>query len=133
MQAVCCRVFRTGITAVPPSRTIPPWYRANRCSPRSSGPTGCQTVYQHNTVPLLTGVIDPNGYATSYTYDGSNRAITRVVAGLGTTTFAYGTNQMSVRNILGRVLTHFARQWWRDHSDKERTRADSNLPDEQRL
>ena len=45
-----------------------------------TGPTGCQTQYQYATFAvysgttltsdwMLSGIVDPNGYGTSYTYD----------------------------------------------------------------
>ncbi|MGO8671658.1 MAG: hypothetical protein ACLQVD_09885, partial [Capsulimonadaceae bacterium] len=75
------------------------------------GPTGCQTQYQHDSSGLLLGIIDPNGYATSYTYDDLRRAVTRVIpaAGAMSTDTHEGPSQpqnvVSMQDVLGNVTT----------------------------
>ena len=82
-----------------------------------TGPTGCQTVYQYSTFTLstasfgvgsdwlLSGIIDPNGYGTSYTYDQQKRVRTRSVAGSGVTTYLYQPNAMTTIDVLGNITT----------------------------
>ena len=69
------------------------------------GPTGCQTAYQYNNVPLLTGITNPNGYQTGYQYDALNRVLARSVSGSGLTSYSYAPGLMVVVDALGNVLT----------------------------
>jgi YD repeat-containing protein len=82
-----------------------------------TGPTGCQTAYQYATFTLstlsfgissgwlLSGIVDPNGYGTSYTYDRQKRVVTRTVAGVGVTTYLYQPSVMLTVDVLGNVTT----------------------------
>ncbi len=77
-----------------------------------TGPTGCQTVYQYAFLTLgishdwlLTGIVDPNGFGTSYTYDSSARVATRTIAGAGVTSYTYGTGTMVTQDALGQITT----------------------------
>ena len=80
-----------------------------------TGPTGCQTQYQYtegfwaaSTIALLTGIIDPNGYAVSYTYDSAKLRVTsKKLPGVGTTTYAYAASggSVAVTDALGHVTT----------------------------
>lgn len=97
-------------------------YNTASASPRNLlttviGPTGCQTGYQYGTFALstlsfgvasdwlLSGIVDPNGYGTSYTYDRQKRVVTRTVAGVGTTTYLYQPNVMLTIDVLGNLTT----------------------------
>src|SRR5579871_1751792 len=78
-----------------------------------TGPTGCQTVYQYSTFTLaggtsdwlLSGIIDPNGYGTSYTYDQQRRVVTRTIQGVGVTTYLYQPGLMWTVDALGHPTT----------------------------
>ena len=72
------------------------------------GPTGCQTQYQYSTFTqwnagtysskwLLSGVVDPNGYGTSYSFDMQSRVINRVIQGVGTYTYLYAASSTRQR------------------------------------
>jgi YD repeat-containing protein len=72
-----------------------------------TGPTGCQTQYQYSQVTLgsgsdwfLTGIIDPNGFGTSYTYNSLPQVTTRAVAGVGTTSYSYFNNDVITQDAL---------------------------------
>ena len=79
-----------------------------------TGPTGCQTQYQHTTFPLaggtsdwlLSGIVDPNGYGTSYSFDQQRRTVSRTVAGVGTTSFLYQPGAHFVVDALSSITTH---------------------------
>jgi len=82
-----------------------------------TGPSGCQTGYQYTTFTvatainsagyewLLSGLVDPNGYATSYTYDQQKRVVTRTIAGGAVTTYLYQPGAMWEVDALGNVAT----------------------------
>jgi RHS repeat-associated protein len=79
-----------------------------------TGPTGCVTQYQHSTFALAGGtskwlmsqVVDPNGYGTSYTYDQQGRVVTKSVATAGVTTYQYQPTFMWLTDPLGNLTTH---------------------------
>jgi YD repeat-containing protein len=93
-------------------------YDTTSASPRNllttvTGPTGCQTGYQYSTFTLaggtsdwlLSGIVSPNGFGTSYTYDQQKRVTKRTVAGVGTTTYLYQPGVMLTVDVLGHVTT----------------------------
>lgn len=81
-----------------------------------TGPTGCQTQYQYSTFTqfsggtysgkwFLSGIVDPNGYGTSYSFDMQGRIINRVIQGAGTYTYLYQPNLMWIVDPLGNITT----------------------------
>src|SRR5207249_3969305 len=75
------------------------------------GPTGCITGYEY-VDHRLSGITDPEGFATTYTYDFAGRVLTRSVAGnLGRYTYAVDANRvvtMTYEDPLQRVWTYTA-------------------------
>src|SRR5437660_6864060 len=77
------------------------------------GPTGCQTVYQYSTFTLaggtsdwlLSGIVDPNGWGTSYSYDQQRRVVSRTVSGAGVTTYLYQSGLVWTVDALGNLTT----------------------------
>lgn len=92
-------------------------YDTTTASPRNLlttiiGPTGCQTGYQYNlvgTAPsqdwMLIGIVDPNGYGTSYTYNTNLQISTRTITGVGTTTYTYSPTSLQIEDVLGNITT----------------------------
>ena len=76
-----------------------------------TGPTGCQTLYQHQLVGsvndwLLTGITDPNGYLTTYSYDSNRRVVLRGIAGIGLHTYTYNAGTVLMQDPMGARTTH---------------------------
>ena len=80
------------------------------------GPTGCQTAYQHSTFTqfsggsyssawLMSGIVDPNGYGTSYSYDMQGRAISRAIQGVGVHTYLYQPGAILMVDPVGNITT----------------------------
>ena len=83
-----------------------------------TGASGCQSLYIHTTVTvdsgqfgkssewLMTGIVDPNGYGTSYTFDRQKRVTTRTVqANSAKTSYLYQPGYMTIVDALGGVTT----------------------------
>ena len=55
---------------------------------------------------LMTGIVDPNGYGTSYTFDRQKRVTTRTVqANSAKTSYLYQPGYMTIVDALGGVTT----------------------------
>ena len=82
-----------------------------------TGPTGCQTVYQYATFTqwaagtyssnwFLSGILDPNGFGTSYGYDMQGRVNARTIQGVGSYNYLYQpTTMMSVDPLGGMAVS----------------------------
>ncbi len=82
-----------------------------------TGPTSCNTQYQYATHTqfdgtnytsswLMSGIVDPNGYQTSYMFDMQGRVTTRGIAGAGFTNYYYQPGLMWTVDALGNLSTH---------------------------
>ena len=77
------------------------------------GPTGCQTQYGYTTFHLagatsdwlLSSIVDPNGFATSYLYDQQRRVTSRSIAGAAPWTYLYQPGFMLTMDPLGNITT----------------------------
>ncbi len=80
------------------------------------GPTLCNTAYKYATFTqysggsysskwLLSGIVSPNGYGTSYLYDMQSRVTGRIIQGVGQSTYLYQPGYMTTIDPLGSLLT----------------------------
>ena len=81
-----------------------------------TGPTGCQTQYQHATFTqysggvitsacYLSGILDPAGNGTSYLYDQQGRAANRIIQGVGIHTYLYQPGAILSLDPMGSTVT----------------------------
>ena len=74
------------------------------------GPSGCVTGYGYDTTtptnPRLTRITDPDGFTTTYTYDGSGRVNSQTMVGQYTTQYSYPTGASVVTYPDGGVYTN---------------------------
>lgn len=74
-----------------------------------AGTSGCQTGYGYEDTggsPRLTRITDPNGYSTTYAYDGAGRIRERTIATAGTSRYTYASGLMASVDPLGVVVTN---------------------------
>ncbi len=84
------------------------------------GPTLCNTAYKYATFTqysggsysskwLLSGIISPNGYGTSYLYDMQSRVTNRIIQGVGQYTYLYQPGYMTTIDSVGKLVNTSSR------------------------